>query len=98
MREALTFEGVSHAGYAQIARRANLPHPDGYCSEPQIRPIIRASRTHKEGRFAVVTDVGSGMRWTRELRKTNASVTRTEKSCGSGAPTLALSLADLFAR
>jgi hypothetical protein len=43
-----------------------------------------------EGRFAVVTEVGSGMRWTRELRKTSASVARTEKSCGSGAPMQAL--------
>src|SRR6266576_3652530 len=48
----------------------------------------------QEGRFPIVTDVGSGMRWTRELRKTNASVTRTAKSCGSGAPTLALSWRD----
>jgi hypothetical protein len=24
----------------------------------------RLSRTHKEGRLAIVTDVGSGMRWT----------------------------------
>jgi hypothetical protein len=26
-----------------------------------------------EGRFAVVTDVGSGMRWTLERRKTNGA-------------------------
>jgi hypothetical protein len=30
------------------------------------------SRSRKEGRFAVVTDVGSGMRWTRAVRETNA--------------------------
>jgi hypothetical protein len=30
------------------------------------------SRSRKEGRFAVVTNVGSGMRWTRVVQKTNA--------------------------
>src|ERR1700722_11112843 len=30
------------------------------------------SRSRKEGRFAVVTNVGSGMRWTRAVRETNA--------------------------
>jgi hypothetical protein len=28
------------------------------------KPCSRASRTHNEGRFAIVTNVGSGMRWT----------------------------------
>jgi hypothetical protein len=27
----------------------------------------------KEGRIAIVTDVGSGMRWTRERHKTNVA-------------------------
>jgi hypothetical protein len=30
------------------------------------------SRSRKEGRFAVVTDVGSGMRWTRAVHETIA--------------------------
>jgi hypothetical protein len=34
----------------------------------------------------------SGMRWTREYRRDEAVRARTAKSCGSGAPTLALSL------
>jgi hypothetical protein len=32
-----------------------------------------ASRSHQEGRFAVVTDVGSGMRWTRLCLWTNGA-------------------------
>ena len=48
-----------------------------------------------EGRFAVVTDVGSGMRWTRQRQaqslRGRMMLSRTAKSCGPGAPTLALS-------
>src|SRR6516225_8745024 len=32
-----------------LARRANLPHPDGHCLFPQIRAIIRAFRVRKRG-------------------------------------------------
>src|SRR3954451_2490629 len=46
---------------------------------------------HGRGRFAVVTDVGSGMRWTRAgavlLAPTNVSL-RTVKACGSDTPML----------
>ncbi len=45
----------------------------------------------QEGRFAVVTDVGSGMRWTLWLCVDERSLRRTAKSCGSGAPKQALS-------
>jgi len=49
----------------------------------------------KEGRFAIVTDVGSGMRWTRQRQaqslRGRMMLQRTAKSRGSGAPTLALS-------
>ena len=65
------------------ASRRVLPKTPNQIDHPRIPRSL-------EGRFAVVTDVRSGMRWTRELRKTSASVTRTEKSCGSGAPTQAL--------
>ena len=34
--------------------------------------IVPAVPLPQEGRFAVVTDVGSGMRWTRAARETNA--------------------------
>src|ERR1700722_12782446 len=43
-----------------------------------------------EGRFAIVTNVECGMRWTWTARKTNALVARTVKSCGPDAPMLAL--------
>jgi hypothetical protein len=33
--------------------------------------IVPAILLPQEGRFAVVTDVGSGMRWTRQCRKTS---------------------------
>jgi hypothetical protein len=45
----------------------------------------------QEGRFAVVTDVESGMRWTLWLCVDERSLKRTAKSCGPGVPTLALS-------
>jgi hypothetical protein len=32
--------------------------------QTQIKLTIRLSRTRKEGRLAIVTDVGGGMRWT----------------------------------
>jgi hypothetical protein len=32
----------------------------------------RPSRARKEGRIAIVTDVGRGMRWTRKVHETNA--------------------------
>jgi hypothetical protein len=41
----------------------------------------------QEGRIAIVTDVGCGMRWTRRVAR-RAAPTRTAKSCGPDAPTL----------
>jgi hypothetical protein len=52
------------------------------------------SRLDEEGRIAIVTTREAGLRWTRELRKTSASVARTAKSCGPGIPTLMPSCAD----
>src|SRR6266567_4842019 len=50
---------------------------------------------HQEGRIAIVTDVGLGMRWTQGVEaqslRGRATLLRTAKSCGPGAPTLALS-------
>jgi hypothetical protein len=47
----------------------------------------------QEGRIAIVTDVGCGMRWTRrrqarEVRAGRKRRTRTAKSCGPDTPTL----------
>src|ERR1700737_4128777 len=36
-----------------------------HCPVPQISIIIRPVPLPQEGRFAIVTDVGGGMRWTR---------------------------------
>jgi hypothetical protein len=33
---------------------------------------LSASRAHHEGRIAIVTDVGRGMRWPQMVPKTNA--------------------------
>src|SRR6266436_8490440 len=56
----------------------------------------------QEGRLAIVTDVGYGMRWTRQRQaqslRGRMMLTRTAKSCGPGAPTLALRFAGLFLR
>jgi hypothetical protein len=45
----------------------------------------------QEGRIAIVTDVGRGMRWTLLVRETSAPRKRTAKPCGPDAPMLASS-------
>ena len=42
------------------------------CARSQIKSISPSSRPHSEGRFAIVTDVGNGMRWTQAARLTSA--------------------------
>jgi hypothetical protein len=79
----------------QITFRAQKPVeplPQKYFafSEARISHSVRAVPPPQEGRIAIVTDVGSGMRWTLWSRETSAPM-RTAKSCGPGAPTLALS-------
>src|ERR1700732_3706869 len=41
-----------------------------FSSPPNHRHIYRRLALEKEGRLAIVTDVGSGMRWTRLVRLT----------------------------
>src|SRR5262249_35868054 len=73
------------------ARRANVPHAVGLNLPPnQWLPL--SVLLPQEGRFAIVTSVGSGMRWTR-YRSRRMLVSRTAKSCGPGLPTLRLSFA-----
>jgi hypothetical protein len=50
-----------------IARRANVPHPVGIAETPKSVASFHPSCFHKEGRFAIVTNVGSGMRWTQSI-------------------------------
>ena len=69
----------------------------------QITCLSFAIPAHTEGRFAIVTDVGQGMRWTRQRRSANTlrgrtMLMRTAKSCGPDAPTLASSFAEVSAR
>src|SRR6185437_15748315 len=42
----------------------------------------------KEGRIAIVTDVGGGERWTRRCRQTSGIEADVAKSCGPDLPTL----------
>ena len=78
----------AHADHAQFARRANMPHATVLAASGKSRAPFRPSRGLAEGRFAIVTNVGCGMRWARP-RVRRSSRPRTEKSCGPGAPTLA---------
>jgi len=72
---------IAHGRYAQIARRANLSQPVGVAVTPKSAADFAPSRPHQEGRFAIVTNVGSGMRWTRRCRW-RVTPTRRAKSCG----------------
>ena len=80
--------------------------PDGYPVQlraqeyfdsclPQITLKSRAVPLPARGRFAIVTNVGHGMRWTqiaeRNPLRGRAASLRTAKSCGPDAPTLASS-------
>ena len=89
---------IWHAGHARTARRANLSQDNEFCFTeialdvfPKSEVFFAPSRAHHEGRFAIVTDVERGMRWTcwvaALVARTNES-TRTQKSCGPDTPTL----------
>src|SRR5262249_39420803 len=54
---------------------------------PRIRSIIRAVPPQPEGRIAIVTDVGRGMRWMCRSAG-RAMPMHTVKPCGPGTPTL----------
>jgi hypothetical protein len=83
---------------------ALLPQP---MSTPSIKNIllrrlldtallIPAIPPHQEGRIAIVTNVECGMRWTRMAHRTKALTSRTVKSCGPDAPTLAFNLVTML--
>jgi hypothetical protein len=50
--------------YEHFARRANLSHLHRIALSGKSQRCSRLSRTYQEGRLAIVTDVGCGMRWT----------------------------------
>jgi hypothetical protein len=53
-----------HGRHLQIARRANLPQPWLLRRRANQEDASRHPALHHEGRFAIVTNVGCGMRWT----------------------------------
>jgi len=55
--------------FLSIPRRKNILVFLSTQITPQLSPIP----SHKRGRIAIVTDVGCGMRWMRECRKTNGT-------------------------
>jgi hypothetical protein len=85
----------------KLARRANHPrfrksvNPSRQkyfaLPETQITLIVRPVLHPSEGRIAIVTDVGWGMRWP-DRRDRRARGSRTVKTRGPGAPMLASSL------
>ena len=62
----------THGRDARFARRANLPHACRVAKNPKS-VALRAVPCPQKGRFAIVTSVGRGMRWTYWLRETNAA-------------------------
>jgi hypothetical protein len=61
---------IAHGRHALIARRANVPQPADIDRTSKSAATSRPSRLDQEGRFAIVTNVGCGMRWTLWRRKT----------------------------
>jgi len=89
------------SGYAGCLFAPDLP--DGLFDRPSVQPCLQKYRSFHltqitglsraipfpiEGRFAIVTDVGFGMRWMRQ-RARRTMLLRTAKPCGPDAPTLA---------
>jgi len=65
-------------------RRSPLPCAVGQITSTSLgRPAL-----FQERRFAIVTDVGRGLRWTPLARQDEARGKRTAKSCGPGLSTL----------
>jgi len=60
----------THGRDARFARRANLPQPCAIAGCPKSVAFRRVPRPLK-GRFAIVTSVGRGMRWTYWCRQTS---------------------------
>ena len=81
----------AHGHHAPFARRANMPHADALAASGKSRAPFRPSRglgkrgVSRSSRTLAVGCDGRGLSDRRSSRS------RTEKSCGSGAPTLALS-------
>jgi hypothetical protein len=69
-----------------------VPYQKIFCFSLHPNHLHNCRRlTPLEGRIAIVTDVGRGMRWTQAALKTRALPSRTAKSCGPDASTPASS-------
>jgi hypothetical protein len=78
---------------------AALPPKNLTCAVGQITSIsFGRPALLKEGRFAVVMNVGRGMRWMFSARQDEARGKRTAKSCGPDTPTLVSSGAKQVSR
>jgi hypothetical protein len=88
MRFAARKSTIAHGRNAHFARRVN--------SSQTFRLPRRANHWLKlarlapdqEGRIAIVTDVGRGMRWTLWAAQDERGLKRAAKSCGPDLPTL----------
>jgi hypothetical protein len=92
---------------ADLARRRLICSSRQFCGSPVQPPLQKyflfsSDPNHRlilfclvpgRGALAIVTNVGRGMRWTRQRRRAfwrgRTMLTRTAKSCGPDAPTLA---------
>jgi hypothetical protein len=70
----------AHGRHEQIARRANMSHAIALVPSGKSQAPFRASRGLEGGRFAIVTNVGSGMRWTHIAERNDCADER--RLCG----------------
>jgi hypothetical protein len=92
---------------SKMDSRSRLIVPDGQITDWPVQPFSQkysgslltqitsttiAIPHPREGRFAIVTDVGRGMRWTRGALLTRALTLRTAKSCGPDASMVGVKL------
>jgi hypothetical protein len=79
------------ANHLHFRKSVNLSHQKYFAlPEAQITLMLCPVPHPQEGRIAIVTDVGRGMRWP-DRRDRRARGFRTAKACGPGAPMLASS-------
>jgi hypothetical protein len=88
---------LTHTPHAKIARRANLSRLAAVAVSPKSQASSAPSRLDEEGRYGRSSrNVGAGCDgrgWRRSARVARGRTmpARTEKACGPGVPTLALS-------
>src|ERR1700735_5225630 len=83
---------IAHDCNAHFARRVNSSQT--FRLRRRANHWLKLARLapDKEGRIAIVTDVGRGMRWTLWAARDERGLKRAAKSCGPDRPTLGSSL------